>query len=107
MEYYQLAADGGVAAGWRSIGFLYQYGLGVELDYGKAYDCFQRAAEQGDLQAMFNLGEYFREGKAQEKDLDKAAEWYRKALDAGYQPKEEEQEILKAVLGDSYTQMLE
>ncbi len=56
---------------------------------------------------MFNLGEYFREGKAQEKDLDKAAEWYRKALDAGYQPKEEEQEILKAVLGDSYTQMLE
>ena len=71
MEYYQLAADGGVAAGWRSIGFLYQYGLGVELDYGKAYDCFQRAAEQGDLQAMFNLGEYFREGKPRKRTWTK------------------------------------
>ena len=33
-----------------------------------------------------------------------AAEWYRKALDAGYEPyNEEEQARLKDVLGDDYT----
>ena len=40
------------------------------------------------------------EGNGTEKDLDKAAEWYRKALEAGYEPGEEEQAHLKAVLGD-------
>ncbi len=39
-----------------------------------------------------------------EKDLDKAAEWYRKALEAGYEPSEEDQEHLKDVLGDEYQQ---
>ncbi len=42
--------------------------------------------------AMFNPGEYFYEGKAREQDPDKASEWYRKALEAGYEPEGEEQE---------------
>ena len=39
-----------------------------------------------------------------EKDPDKAAEWYRKALEAGYEPDEEDQEHLEAVLGDEFKQ---
>jgi hypothetical protein len=58
------------------------------------------AAEQGVPVAMFNLGECCYLGQGVEKDLDKAAEWYRKALEAGYEPGEEEQAHLKAVLGD-------
>jgi TPR repeat protein len=55
--------------------------------------------EQGVPDAMFGLGECCYEGKGLEKDLDKAAEWYRKALDAGYTPTEEDQAHLEAVLG--------
>ena len=44
------------------------------------------------------------EGNGTEKDLDKAAEWYRKALEAGYEPDEEDQEHLEAVLGDEFKQ---
>ena len=36
---------------------------------------------------------------AAEKDLDKAAEWYQKALDAGYEPDEEDQKHLDDVQG--------
>lgn len=73
-------------------------------NYEKAYDFLLRLAEKGIPEAMFNLGEYFREGKAVEKDPEKAAEWYRKALEAGYAPDEEDLEHLKAVLGDEYQQ---
>ena len=57
------------------------------------------AEKQGVPDAMFGLGECCYEGKGLEKDLDKAAEWYRKALDAGYTPTEEDQAHLEAVLG--------
>ena len=60
--------------------------------------------EQGVPDAMFGLGECCYEGKGLEKDPDKAAEWYRKALDAGYEPDETDQEHLKALLGDEYQQ---
>ena len=38
-------------------------------------------------------------GLGAEKDLDKAAEWYQKALDAGYEPDEEDQKHIAEVLG--------
>ena len=37
-------------------------------------------------------------------DYGKALEYYQQAAEAGYTPDEEEQEILKAVLGDEYQQ---
>ena len=55
-------------------------------------------------EAMISLGSCYYDGTGQEKDLDKAAEWYRKALDAGYEPTEEEQAFLKETLGDEYPQ---
>ena len=44
------------------------------------------------------------EGNGTEKDLDKAAEWYQKALEAGYEPSGEDLTCLKAVPGDEYQQ---
>ena len=47
----------------RSTGFLTPPMNDAELKYySKAYDCFQRAVEQGSPNAMFCLGEYFYEG---------------------------------------------
>ena len=47
---------------------------------------------------------FFEGEKTYEKDLDKAAEWYWKALEAGYEPDEGDQAHLKDVLGDEYQQ---
>ena len=48
MEYCQLAADLGNIESWRSIGYLYQWGLGVEQDYGQAMKYYQQAADLGE-----------------------------------------------------------
>ena len=104
-EYYQKAADQEDAEALLNLGILYCNGTGVEQDFSKAYDCLLRSAAQGIPNAMFDLGVCFYEGLGVEKDPDQAAEWYRKALEAGYEPQgEEEQARLKEALGDDYTQ---
>ena len=65
---------------------------------------FTLAAEQGYPPALFSVGDCYYLGLGVEKDPDKAAEYYRKALDAGYDPDEEDEAHLKAVLGDGYQQ---
>ena len=42
------------------------------------------------MYALFNLGMCYQDGTGVEKDPEKAAELYQKALDAGYEPTEEE-----------------
>ena len=101
-EYYQQAADLGDALAYTGLGDLYRDGKGVEQDYAKAVEYYTLAAEQGEPAGFFDLGECCYLGQGMEKDLDKAAEWYRKALEAGYEPEEEDEEHLKAVLGDEY-----
>ena len=85
---------------------LYQAGEDAFLaeDYGKAMEYYLQAAEKDVPEALFALGDFCYEGIILEKDADKAAEWYRKVLDAGYEPEEEDQARLKEVLGDDYAQ---
>jgi len=101
-EYYQKAADLGVVQALCDLGMMYYTGEGVGQDYGRAVTCFMQVAEQDEPEAMFMLGDCCRLGQGLEKDPVKAAEWYRKALEAGYDPDEKELEMLKAALGDDY-----
>jgi hypothetical protein len=68
----------------------------VEQDYAKAFEYYILAAEKGDPAGLFGLGDCCYEGNGTEKDLDQAAEWYRKALEAGYEPDETDRAHLKA-----------
>ena len=74
-----------------NLGEMYYYGRGVEKDYGKAIEWYERAAAKGHIGAKNNLAErcyeagknyYF--GKEIAKDYDKAVEWYEKAADKGH-----------------------
>ncbi|MDR0475286.1 MAG: sel1 repeat family protein [Treponema sp.] len=51
--------------------------------YEKAAYWFGKAAEQGDAQAQLNLGSQFFKGNGVPKDIDKAIEWYEKAVKGG------------------------
>ena len=44
----------------------------------------QKAAEQGNAVAQFNLGECYRDGEVIKKDETEAAKWYRKAAEQGH-----------------------
>ena len=53
------------------------------FDKSEAIALIKKAAEQGDADAQFYMGEIYHEGKAVETDLDEAAKWYRKAAEQG------------------------
>lgn len=58
---------------------MYESGQGVKQNYKKAVDYYQKAADQGNPLAQFNLG-YFKEGGlGGEQDYNKATEYYQKA----------------------------
>ncbi|MFQ5563803.1 MAG: tetratricopeptide repeat protein, partial [Parvularculaceae bacterium] len=58
------------------LGTMYQFGLGVPQDYGKAAQWFRKAAEQGLAGAQNNLGIKYDNGQGVPQDYGKAAQWY-------------------------------
>ena len=67
---------------WTILGGGYQSYL--KGDYQAAYEEWLPLAELGDAEAQYNLGVMYDEGAGIEKDLVKAAAWYRKAADQGF-----------------------
>ena len=59
----------------------------AELDLksadAKAVEWYTKAAEKGNSNAMYNLGNSFHHGQGVEKNLARALEWYTKSRDAG------------------------
>ena len=63
----------------------YRFGVDVPKDSAKAVEWFQKAAEQGNVQAQFSVGYMYAAGEnGFERNLTKAAEWYRKAAEGGH-----------------------
>jgi len=52
-------------------------------DYSKAVELFRKAAEQGNADAQFNLGQMYDQGKGVKQDYAKAVELFRKAAKQG------------------------
>ena len=79
----------------------------MKQDYDTAMECFRTAAEMGQPNAMFMIGESCYEGKGSEKDPDQAAAWYLKALRAGYVPDEQDQKHLSDLFAELYNLKLD
>lgn len=80
-KWYLKAAEQGYAEAQTSIGFSYLEGRGgFARDSQKALEWFQKAAAQGDVNGMNNIGTIYMYGDGVKRDLDKAEEWYKKAL---------------------------
>jgi uncharacterized protein len=62
---------------------MYANGQGVAQDYAQAVAWYRKAADQGDADAQFNLGEMYRNGQSVAQDDAQAVIWYRKAADHG------------------------
>lgn len=61
----------------------YQYGDGgVEQDYTKALEWYEKAAEHGNYAAMIGIGNMYVNGDV-EQDYTKAMEWYEQAAELG------------------------
>tara|TARA_E500000178_G_C16889727_1_gene692987 strand:+ start:194 stop:433 length:240 start_codon:yes stop_codon:yes gene_type:complete len=65
------------------LGVLYRNGIGVEADLKQAVQWYQRATEQGEPTALFNLGSLYRKGYGVPKNETKALDLYREAAGKG------------------------
>jgi TPR repeat protein len=61
---------------WNIIGYMYNYGYGVEQDYSKALEYYVLSAEQNNADAQLNLGEMYESGNGVEKNYSKALGYY-------------------------------
>ncbi|CAB4430201.1 unnamed protein product [Rhizophagus irregularis] len=59
----------------------YYNGKGTEKNFEKAFYWYQKAAEKGQIDAMYNLVAYYRN---EEKNFEKAFYWCQKAAENGH-----------------------
>lgn len=72
-----------LAKAWTELGNWYYVGEVIEQDYVKALEPFEKAANNGNIDAMYNVGGMHFHGQGTEENEEKAKEWYDKAVEAG------------------------
>tara|TARA_R110002050_G_scaffold294841_2_gene453086 strand:+ start:17125 stop:17625 length:501 start_codon:yes stop_codon:yes gene_type:complete len=66
-----------------AIGTMYHFGYGVEVDYKRAKDLYERALEYGNGEAANHLGRLYLNGEGVEKNENRATEYYKISCDNG------------------------
>jgi hypothetical protein len=74
--WFEKAAKGGNAEAQYATARCYYEGIGVEVDYEKAFDYATRSQKQGFLESNLLLGDYYAQGKKVGQDDFKAMELY-------------------------------
>ena len=80
MQWYQRAADHGIADAQYNVGASYAAGLGVAQSDADAAKWFRRAADQGMAFAQLNLGLMYAAGRGVAQDNVEAMTWLQIAL---------------------------
>lgn len=84
-EYFQKAAEQGLADAQYNLGLMYNFGWGVtQKNSTKAAEWYLKAAEQGNALSQYILGRMYYTGQGITKNPTKAAEWYLKAAKQGH-----------------------
>ena len=80
--------------GINSLGYCYNYGIGISIDKQKAFELYQTASNLGNHVAQYNLAFMYKEGQGTEKNIDQAIYWYRKSAEQGNQSAQNKLETL-------------
>ncbi|MDR0354850.1 MAG: sel1 repeat family protein [Deltaproteobacteria bacterium] len=80
LQWFQKAADAGVAEAFVNLGNAYEVGLGTAPDIKKAVDNYQKAADMGQAQADFKLATLYLNGLDLTRDIPKGMEYLNKAV---------------------------
>jgi TPR repeat protein len=68
------------------LGHMYRNGSGCERNSAQAFQYFLRAAQQGEITAMYEVGRCYRDGVGVEASEEKAAQWMRQAANEKCRP---------------------
>ncbi len=72
-----------MARAQRKLGWMLQNGLGVTANMDEAIGWYQKAAQQGDVQAEINLGWTYTQGDLSQRNYALAEKWMRQAAEQG------------------------
>ena len=75
LKLYRQLADQGVAVAQNNLGFMYENGNGVPMDFAEAASWYGRSAAQGDNHAQWRLCQMYSEGKGVPRDYIRAYKW--------------------------------
>jgi TPR repeat protein len=92
---WQSLADQGDASAQLHLGLMFDGGVGVKPDWGKAAEWYRKAAEQGNVLAQRDLAMAYDAGEGVPQDHTQAATWYRRAA-------EQRDADAQAALGEMY-----
>ena len=83
LSYYLKAAKSNIPGAIHNIGYLYQHGLGVQVDLIKAASWYERSADLGFSTSQHDLAFMYETGLGVKTDLFKAFALYKKSAAAG------------------------
>jgi TPR repeat protein len=98
LEWFAKADEAGHKGAANRLGELHRDWAADLHQLTRARSIFQRAAEQGNLDSMFNLAKMLHEGLGGLRDTGKALEWFARASDGGH---EKASEVLGSLLNSS------
>jgi len=85
-DIWHKAAEAGDARSQYGVGYLYQFGLGVDPDNREASKWYEKAAAQNDPNGLFALGLMYESGRIGKRDRLKAIGLYKRAAATGHSP---------------------
>src|SRR3954468_9655116 len=83
VQWFERAADKGLAPALYRLGSLYEKGQGVKKDIEKARQFYIAGADKGNAKAVHNLAVLYAEGIDGKPDYQTASQWFRKAAHKG------------------------
>ncbi|MDE6514315.1 MAG: caspase family protein, partial [Muribaculaceae bacterium] len=83
LVWLRKAAELGHSDAQNHLGYMYDYGLGVDKNYVEAVRWYRKSAEQGNSYAQRNLGYMYCDGLGVEKSYTEAVKWYKMAAEQG------------------------
>lgn len=85
--YLKKAASAGIADAYTYLGYMYDCGMYVDIDFQKAMSLYKKSTEHASpavkAMAMNNIGFMYQHGHGVAQDYKAAASWYIKAADLG------------------------
>jgi TPR repeat protein len=83
LEFYIEVSQEENSQAQNNLGYCYQYGIGTQKDFNKAFKLYIKSAEQGNSDAQNNLGYCYKNGIGTQIDVKKAIELYTLAAEQG------------------------
>jgi len=84
IESLRKKAEAGDAAAQCDLGYAYEKGNGVPVDYKAALEWYRKAADQNQPAGLNNVGAMYAAGLGVPRDDAEAIKWFRKSADRGF-----------------------